>query len=80
MTQYVDANLASSAIKQKLIDSYGAWVQQHVDGGWEAYLFTLTFQQLFGTTAVKWLQMETELDRFYRRFATRAVRKPRSEV
>jgi hypothetical protein len=66
-------------IKLALIQAYGAWVKQHLDEGWDGYLFSFLFQQLPGSLMTKTQLMESELLRWYGRLATRTVRKPRSQ-
>jgi hypothetical protein len=61
-----------------LIRHYGDWVKEHLDGGWDGYLFTFLFNQLPGSVRAKSQQMEREIVRWYGRLATRTVRKPRS--
>jgi hypothetical protein len=61
-----------------LIRHYGQWVQEQIDDGWDGYFFSFMFQQLPGSLKTKAQLMERELLRWYGRFATRSVRKPRS--
>jgi hypothetical protein len=61
-----------------LIRHYGAWVKEHLDEGWDGYLFTFLFNPLPGSVRAKSQQMEREIVRWYGRLATRSVRKPRS--
>jgi hypothetical protein len=65
-------------VKLGLIQGYGNWVQQHLNEGWDGYLFTFLFNQLPGSLRAMGQQMERELLRWYGRLATRTVRKPRS--
>jgi hypothetical protein len=65
-------------LKLALIHHYGHWVQQQIDDGWDAYLFSFMFSQLPGSLETKAQQMEREVVRWYGRLATRTVRKPRS--
>src|SRR6266446_6163981 len=65
-------------VKLGLIQSYGVWVQQQIDDGWDAYLFSFLFHQLPGSIRARNQQMEREVVRWYGRLATRTVRKPRS--
>jgi hypothetical protein len=65
-------------VKLGLIHHHGNWVQQQIDEGWDAYLFTFLFNQLLGSMRAKSQQMEQEIVRWYGRLATRTVRKPRS--
>src|SRR5260370_27031900 len=65
-------------IKLGLIHHYGQWIQQQIDDGWDAYLFSFMFSQLPGSLETKTQQMEREILRWYGRLATRTVRKPRS--
>jgi hypothetical protein len=64
--------------KSILIRHYGAWVKEHLDEGWDGYLFTFLFNPLPGSVRAKNQQMETEILRWYGRLVTRTVRKPRS--
>lgn len=64
--------------KQTLIAAYGDWIQQHRDMGWDAYLFTLMFNELPGSQRSKLEQMNQEAIRMYGRLSTRLVRDPRS--
>ena len=63
-----------------LIQAYGEWVQQWLDQGWDGYLFTLVFNQMPGSRHAMVHQMHQEIQRWYRRLATRTVRKPSSPV
>ena len=65
-------------VKLGLIQSYGVWVQQQLDDGWDGYLVTFVFNQIPGSMRTKTQQMEQEVVRWYGRLATRTVRKPRS--
>jgi hypothetical protein len=65
-------------IKLALIQAYGQWVLEQIDGGWDAYFFSFMFSQLPGSLGSKNQRMEQEILRWYGRLATRAVRKPRS--
>jgi hypothetical protein len=65
-------------IKLALIHHYGQWVQQQIDEGWDAYLFSFMFSRLPGSLGAKTQQMEREILRWYGRLATRTVRNPRS--
>jgi hypothetical protein len=61
-----------------LIRHYGDWIKEHLNEGWDGYLFTFLFNPLPGSVRAKNQQMEREIVRWYGRLATRSVRKPRS--
>jgi hypothetical protein len=69
-------NNGSSEIK--LIEAYGRWIQEFIDQGWDAYMFTFKFDQLPGSSQAKRMQMERDLLKWYGRLATRTVRQPAS--
>jgi hypothetical protein len=52
----------------EIINGFGAWVQEHIDAGWDGYLFTFMFNQ----------KMHEEITVVYRKLVTRVVRKPNS--
>lgn len=65
------------AVARDLLAGYSTMVQRRVDAGWRAYLVTMTFLRLPGGRDVVLAQMIDEAERFYRRFVTRVVRRPR---
>src|SRR5216683_2462059 len=50
-----------------LIQEYGNWVQQQIDNGWDAYLFSFLFHQLPGSRQAKIQQMYRDIERWYGR-------------
>jgi hypothetical protein len=71
-------NASSSSAYNKIILAYGKWIKEHVELGWDAYLFTFMFNQLHGSREARIQQMQQEIVTLYRKFVTRAVRKPTS--
>jgi hypothetical protein len=71
-----DASFSST--ENKIIRAYGGWIKEHVELGWDAYLFTFMFNQLPGSREARIQQMHQEITTLYRKFVTRAVRKPTS--
>jgi hypothetical protein len=61
-----------------LMEAYGHWIHDHMDQGWDAYLFTFEFNQLPGPSPERMRLMKEYLFRWYGRLATRIVRTPRS--
>ncbi len=68
----------NSCHRDDIIDAFGKWIKQDVKTGWDAYLFTFMFNQLFGSREAKVQQMHDEITGLYRKLVTRAVRKPTS--
>src|ERR1035438_9011665 len=60
-----------------VLAGYTTLVQKRVDAGWQAHLLTMTFLHLPGSSKAVLDQMRNEAERFYRRFLTRVVRRPR---
>jgi hypothetical protein len=59
-----------------VLDGYARLVRQRVEAGWLAYLATMMFDHVPGSTSFVLAQMRDEVDRFYRRLVTRVVRRP----
>jgi hypothetical protein len=64
--------------REQIVDGFGTWIQEHIDSGWNAYLFTFMFNQLRGTQDSQRTQMHHEITAVYRKLVTRVVRKPNS--
>jgi hypothetical protein len=64
--------------REELINGFGTWVQEHIDSGWDGYLFTFMFNQLRGTQDSQRVQMHEQITAVYRKLVTRVVRKPNS--
>jgi hypothetical protein len=64
--------------REQIIGAFGTWVQEHIDRGWDGYLFTFMFNQLRGTQDSQRNQMHHEIAAVYRKLVTRVVRKPNS--
>jgi hypothetical protein len=63
---------------QGLLQGYGQWVADHVDGGYHGYLLTFMFSQIPGSDASRMLEMRKHLGWFYGRLAKASVPKPSS--
>jgi hypothetical protein len=61
---------------KQLVESYDAWVTEHLEKGWDGYLFTFMFRPLPGSMKAQIQQMHEEISRVYARLATRVVRNP----
>jgi hypothetical protein len=70
--------IAQSPLGQ-LIAEYTQLVQQRIDQGFDAFLLTFMFQSLAGSPRAPLLQMNHEVKRFYAKFLTRVVRKPKTQ-
>lgn len=68
-----------SYLPAELLQSYGKWVKEQLDQGWEGYLFTFMFKPLSGSVEAQVEQMHQEISTVYARLATRVVRNPASE-
>jgi hypothetical protein len=64
--------------REELINGFGTWVQEHIDSGWDGYLFTFMFNQLRGQQDSQRAQMHEQITAVYRKLVTRVVRKPNS--
>jgi hypothetical protein len=64
--------------REEIIGGFGTWVQEHINRGWDGYLFTFMFNQLRGTQDSQRAQMHAEITAVYRKLVTRVVRKPNS--
>jgi len=64
--------------REQIIDGFGSWVQQHINDGWDGYLFTFMFNRLQGKQDSQRAQMHEEITAVYRKLVTRVVRKPNS--
>lgn len=71
-------NETSSRVPSDLIHAYGAWIQNHLQKGWDGYLFGFTFNHVPGPMEAKIQQMYRDVTKVYGRLATRSVRKTRS--
>jgi hypothetical protein len=70
--------IAQSPLGQ-LIAEYTQLVQQRIDQGFDAFLLTFMFQSLASSPEASLLQMNHEVKRFYAKFLTRVVRKPKTQ-
>jgi hypothetical protein len=70
--------IAQSPLGQ-LIAEYTQLVQQRIDQGFDAFLLTFMFQSLAGSPKAPLVQMNHEMKRFYAKFLTRVVRKPKTQ-
>src|ERR1700686_1576778 len=70
---------AFNDLPTQIVQAHGSLIQDHMDHGWDGYLFTFMFQQIPGSVETQIQQMHTEIDRVYRRLVTRVVRNPRLE-
>jgi hypothetical protein len=68
----------SRLVVEDLLAGYSTMVERRVEAGWRAYLVTMMFVSLPGRQSAVLEQMRDEAERFYRRFVTRVVRRPRS--
>jgi hypothetical protein len=64
--------------REEIIGGFGTWVEQHINDGWDGYLFTFMFNQLRGPQDSQRRQMHEEITAVYRKLVTRVVRKPNS--
>jgi hypothetical protein len=64
--------------REQIIGGFGTWVEQHINDGWDGYLFTFMFNQLHGSQDSQRRQMHEEITAVYRKLVTRVVRKPNS--
>jgi hypothetical protein len=64
--------------REEMLGGFGTWVQQHINDGWDGYLFTFMFNQLRGTQDSQRTQMHEEITVVYRKLMTRVIRKPNS--
>jgi hypothetical protein len=64
--------------REEIIGGFGTWVQEHINNGWDGYLFTFMFNQLRGKQDSQRAQMHQEITAVYRKLVTRVVRKPNS--
>jgi hypothetical protein len=62
----------------EIIQAYGHWVQEQVEMGWDAYLFSFMFDHLPGPVDAKIQQMHREIMVLYGKLVGWFVRKPRS--
>jgi hypothetical protein len=67
-------------VLEDTLAGYELLARRRVDAGWRAYLVTMTFRHLRGKPDAVLTQMLDEAERFYSRFVTRVVRRPRVEV
>jgi hypothetical protein len=68
-----------STLPTDIMQAYGKWIQEHIDSGCDAYLFTIMFRHISGSKENKIQQMHQAISTMYRNLVTRVVRKPRSE-
>jgi hypothetical protein len=64
--------------REEIIGGFGTWIQEHINNGWDGYLFTFMFNQLRGTQDSQRAQMHEQITAVYRKLVTRVVRKPNS--
>jgi hypothetical protein len=67
-----------SYLPNEILQSYGKWLDEHFDRGWDGYFFRFVFKQLPGSLETQVQQMYAEISKVYARLATRVVRNPRS--
>jgi hypothetical protein len=63
---------------QKLLESYGQWVHDHMTYGWHGYFLSFMFSQIPGSDASRILEMKKHLGWFYGRLAKASVPKASS--
>jgi hypothetical protein len=73
-----DYGFHSTAHLKDIVEAYGHRVREFLDIGWDGYLFQVMFHDLAGSREAKIIQMKQEVERVYKRLATRMVRKPNS--
>jgi hypothetical protein len=59
-------------------ESYGRWVEEHIEDSWSAYLLTFMFNQMSGSPKNIADRQLTEIHLIYSWALTRCVRNPRS--
>ncbi len=64
--------------RTRIIAEYGQSLRNDMLNGWTAYLLTFMFNQLRRENGPVIVQMNNEVERFYRTLVTRVVRNPRS--
>jgi hypothetical protein len=70
-------NRHSSISSEDMIEIIDAWrkmIMRYLVNGWDAYLVSILFHEIGGSTNTKILQMSKEIERIYNRLATRMVR------
>jgi hypothetical protein len=63
----------------RIIHSYGEWIDDHINRGWQGYFLSLMFSQLPGSDASRMVGMKTHLGWFYGRLAKACVPKASSQ-
>lgn len=81
-TSYGQSDLADHKtefnVRLELLKAYGNWVAEWMDLGWDAYLMTVMFHNLYGPRNSQITQMHQEVTFLFTKLITRMVRKPRS--
>jgi hypothetical protein len=70
--------ISTNQIKQ-IIEAWTQLIESFICKGWDAYLVSVLFHELAGSTQAKKTQMNQAIERIYSRLATRMVRKTQSE-
>src|ERR1022692_204175 len=66
------------ATKRLIVEGYGQWIREKIDQSWEAYILTITFNQIPGSRSSMLNQMKLELESVYATMLSRIVRCPMS--
>jgi hypothetical protein len=75
-THRVTSVAYNSAIRELILDAFGAWIKQHVKLGYDPYLLSFMFDHLPGSEQARIQQMHDQVTIFYRKLITHVERDP----
>ena len=80
MRSYVWNEYDTNLHRERQVHAYAKWIEELLENGWNAFILTIMFRQLAGSTALIRSQMMQEAERIIWWLSEDMVRNPWSEI